>query len=92
MEPQPRQNEFAHINVDKAGRVVIPASMRQRYGIHEGDKIVINADEEGIHITTIDQAVKRAQAICARYIKPGVSLVDELMRERREEAAREERE
>ena len=89
MELQPTRNDVCHISIDKAGRVVIPASMRQRYGIHEGDKIVINADDEGIHITTIDQAVKKAQAICARYIKPGVSLVDELLRERREEAARE---
>jgi AbrB family looped-hinge helix DNA binding protein len=89
MEYQTRQNELARISVDKAGRVVIPASMRQRYGIHQGDTVVVNADEEGIHITTIDQAVKRAQAICARYIKPGVSLVDELLRERREEAERE---
>jgi hypothetical protein len=50
---------------------------------------VLQADDSGIHITTIDQAVKNAQAICARYIKPGVSVVDELIRERREEAARE---
>jgi AbrB family looped-hinge helix DNA binding protein len=92
MEHQTVQSDISHISVDKAGRVVIPASIRQRYGIHEGDKVVINADDTGIHITTIDQAVKRAQAICARYIKPGVSLVDELIRERREEAAREERE
>jgi AbrB family looped-hinge helix DNA binding protein len=92
MEYQPTRSDLAHIHVDKGGRVVIPASMRQQYGIHEGDTVVINADAKGIHIITIDQAVKRAQALCARYIKPGVSLVDELIRERREEAAREERE
>jgi AbrB family looped-hinge helix DNA binding protein len=92
MEYQPTPRDISHISVDKAGRVVIPASIRQRYGIHEGDKVVIDADEQGIHITTVDQAVRKAQAICARYIKPGVSLVDELIQERREEAAREERE
>jgi AbrB family looped-hinge helix DNA binding protein len=89
MEHQPRQNDVSHISVDKAGRVLIPSGMRQRYGIHQGDRVVLQADDTGIHITTIDQAVKNAQAICARYIKPGVSVVDDLIRERREEAARE---
>jgi len=89
MEPQPRQHDVSHISVDKAGRVLIPSDMRQRYGIHQGDRVMLHADDTGIHITTLDQAVKKAQAICARYIKPGVSVVDELIRERREEAARE---
>ena len=66
------------------------ASTSRRFTVdHQGDRVVLQADDSGIHITTIDQAVKNAQAICARYIKPGVSVVDELIRERREEAARE---
>ncbi len=89
MEHQPRQNDVSYISVDKAGRVLIPSAIRERYGIHQGDQVVLHADDTGIHITTIDQAVKNAQAICARYIKPGVSVVDELIRERREEAERE---
>ena len=63
MEPQARQNDVSHISVDKAGRVLIPSAMRERYGIHQGDRVVLQADDTGIHITTLDQAVKNAQAI-----------------------------
>ena len=43
------------------------------------------ADEE------TSRAIRRAQEIVRRYVPPGRSLVDELIRERREEAQREER-
>jgi len=39
--------------------------------------------------TTRAAAIKRAQAIARRYVPAGSSLVDELIAERREEAARE---
>ena len=70
MEPQARQNDVSHISVDKAGRVLIPSAMRERYGIHQGDRVVLQADDTGIHITTLDQAVKNAQAICTATSSP----------------------
>ena len=39
-----------------------------------------------------DRAIKRAQDIVRKYIPKGVSLVDELIAERRHEAAREDEE
>lgn len=71
------------------GRVVLPAEMRKEFGIEEGSEVVISRTEHGIEIKTINEAIRQAQEICAKYIKPGVSLVDELLRERREEASRE---
>ena len=43
-------------------------------------------------MTGRDRDIERAQRIVRRYAPVGVSLVDELIRERREEAAREARE
>jgi AbrB family looped-hinge helix DNA binding protein len=89
MESVPRREDVYHVSVDHAGRMLIPAAARQRYGIHQGDRLVVSADESGLHVMTLDQAIERAQASFARFRKPGVSMVDELLRERREEAARE---
>jgi hypothetical protein len=43
-------------------------------------------------LQTFEQVVREVQEAFAPYKQPGVSVVDELIRERREEAAREERE
>jgi AbrB family looped-hinge helix DNA binding protein len=75
--------------VDSAGRIVIPAGVRERLGIAPGEELIIREDGEGIRVETFRQALKRAQAFFTRLKKPGESVVDELLRERREEAARE---
>ena len=72
-----------------AGRVVLPAELRKEFGIKDGAEVVFSRTEHGIEIKTLDEVIREAQELCARYVKPGVSLVDELLRERREEAARE---
>lgn len=72
-----------------AGRVVLPAEMRKAFDIKDGSEVIFHRTEHGIEIKTIEEAVRQAQEICARYAKPGASVVDELLRERREEAARE---
>lgn len=72
-----------------AGRVVLPAEWRREFGIEDGDEVVFTRTDRGIEIKTLDQAVKQAQEVCARYAKPGQSVVDELLSERREEATHE---
>jgi AbrB family looped-hinge helix DNA binding protein len=81
--------ETFRARVDLAGRVLIPASSRQRLGIGQGDEVIVEVDDRGIHITTAAQALKDAQDFFATIKKPGESIVDELIRERRAEAARE---
>jgi AbrB family looped-hinge helix DNA binding protein len=81
--------ETYRVRVDSAGRVLIPAGSRQRLGIDQGDEVVVEVDDRGIRITTAAQALKEVQDYFAAIKKPGESLVDELIRERREEAARE---
>lgn len=71
-----------------AGRVVLPAELRKELGIADGSEVIFTRTEHGIEIKTVEEAVRQAQALCAQFIKPGVSLVDELIRERREEAQR----
>jgi len=49
----------------------------------------LRVDDGELRITTLKQRIERAQRRARQSVKPGVSLVDELIAERREEAKRE---
>jgi AbrB family transcriptional regulator, stage V sporulation protein T len=75
-----------------AGRVVLPAELRKELGIKDGDNVIFSRTEHGIEIQTMSEVVRQVQEYCSSFITPGVSLVDELIEERRQEALREEEE
>ena len=77
------------MRVNENGRVVIPASFRKALGINVGDEVVLRIEDDELRITTLKRRLERAQQSIRRYIKPGKSLVDELIAERREAAKRE---
>jgi len=70
-----------------AGRVVLPAELRKAYGIEDGADVIFSRTEHGIEIRTLSEAVKQAQEMVRRYVPEGVSLVDELREDRRQDAA-----
>ena len=72
-----------------AGWVVLPAGLRKEFGIKDGSEVVFSRTEHGIEIKTLAEVVRHAQERCGRYAKPGVGVVDELIRDRREAAGRE---
>ena len=71
------------------GRVVIPVAMRAALGLRDGDRIVARVVEGSIVLEPLNAAIRRAQAMVARYVPPGTELVDELIAERRIAATRE---
>jgi AbrB family looped-hinge helix DNA binding protein len=81
--------ESTRVRVDAAGRVVIPAELRQRLGIKSGEELILSETPGGIQVQTFRQVLAEAQEFFAPYAIPGQSVVDELIRERREEARRE---
>jgi AbrB family looped-hinge helix DNA binding protein len=78
--------DFIRGKVSSAGRVILPAELRKELGIEDGADIVFSRTEYGIQITTLDQAIRQAQALVRRYVPEGVSLVDELRAARRQDA------
>ncbi|MEK7849028.1 MAG: AbrB/MazE/SpoVT family DNA-binding domain-containing protein [Chloroflexota bacterium] len=70
------------------GRVVIPAGYRRTLGLKPGDEVMLLLEEGEVRLLTPQRAVQRAQALVRRYIPEGRSLVEELLQQRREEAAR----
>jgi AbrB family looped-hinge helix DNA binding protein len=76
------------VQVGKGGRLVIPAEIRKHLGLEPGDSVLINQVCGGISMIPLREAVRRAQEEVRRYVPEGVSLVDDLIRDRRDEAAR----
>ncbi len=74
------------MKMSKGGRVVIPSHIRQSLGLNDGDAVLWELGDGEARITTRAQQIKRAQALVRRHVPLGVSLVDELIAERRSEA------
>ncbi len=70
------------------GRIVIPAPLRAALGLKEGARLVARVDDGVIVIEPIEAAIRRAQAIVARHASEGRNLSDDLIADRRAEAAR----
>lgn len=82
-------NTETRTRVNANGRIVIPASYREALGIDAGDEVILRMEDDELRITTMKRRLERAQRRVRQYVKPGVSLADELIAERREAAKRE---
>jgi len=76
-------------HMSENGRIVLPVAIRRAANIKPREVLTVRVDDEGIHLQTRRQAIKRAQAVVKKYTKGRKGLTDEFLRERREEAARE---
>jgi len=70
------------------GRIVIPAGTRRRLGIRPGDTLNLSEENGGLRLETRAAAAARARG-SLKHHATDVSVVDELIAERREEARRE---
>ena len=82
METSRSQN----IRFDAQGRALIPKGMRDALHIENGDEVVAWLEGGRLVLEPRKALLKRLQN---RYADLGVSLADELIEERREEARRE---
>jgi AbrB family looped-hinge helix DNA binding protein len=78
----------ARVRVGLQGRIVVPAALRRRLGIKTGDVLVAHADDGRLVLERREEILAQIRKLF-EHIPPGVSLVDELIAERRAEAARE---
>jgi AbrB family looped-hinge helix DNA binding protein len=82
--------EVAEVRIGRQGRLVVPAPLRRRLGIEAGDVLVARAEDGRLVLEPRDAILARLQRRFAK-IPADVSLVDELLAERRAEARRERR-
>ena len=65
------------------GRLLIPAAVRDAAGIKRGDKVVLRVEDGGIVVTSLRADLKKLNGLFAHLKKPGESIVDEFLAERR---------
>ena len=82
-------NEFYRAKLNDEYRLIIPVACRKQLGLRPGEEMFIRVTEAGLEMTTFDLALKHFQNQVQALVPPGTSLVDELIAERRNEAANE---
>ena len=76
------------VTVGPQGRLVVPALLRRRLGIDVGDVLVARAQDDRLVLERRDAILARVRGRLAA-VPDDVSMVEELIAERREEAKRE---
>ncbi len=80
------------VQVGARGRLVLPAATRDRLGVKAGDRMVLTVDPDGsVRLRTFADVARATKGIFA-HLQPRRRLSDELIRERRREARRDEAE
>ena len=77
------------VPMQESGRVILPVELRSTLGLQKGDRVLIEADGETVTLTTAPLRHRRAQALVAQHLQSSGSIVDNFLREKRDEAERE---
>lgn len=76
--------------VGERGRLVLPAAMRAELGIKPGTRMLLSAEPDGsLRLRPYRVLAEQARGLLAELVPADQSMVDELLAERRREAARE---
>lgn len=75
------------VSVSQTGRMNLPADMRRALGLTGPGRVIVTQEEGGLRITTMQQSLKHIRDL-ARPYRPKRFASDELISDRRMEAAR----
>lgn len=81
--------DTVRVKISEGGRIVIPADFRRRLGVSIGDDVIVRLEDCTLRVFTVREGIRQAQEILRPYLPKDRSLADELIAERRAEAARE---
>ena len=84
-----RPMDHYEIQVAADGAMVLPATLRAQLQIEGGGTLTVRDDNGRLVLGNADDAVSLAQALVRRYVPGARDVTDELLAERRDEAARE---
>jgi AbrB family looped-hinge helix DNA binding protein len=79
------------MHVGPQGRVVIPAQLRRILALQPGETLVGRVEGQRLVLERPHAALTRLQQAFTQAVPEGTSLVDELLKDRREEVARDKR-
>jgi bifunctional DNA-binding transcriptional regulator/antitoxin component of YhaV-PrlF toxin-antitoxin module len=82
-------NEVFRVALEDGGKIALPAALRERLGVVEGDYLLLKPQQDGtVVVVSLAHVVERAMGHFSD-VAPGRSLAEELIAERREEARKE---
>jgi hypothetical protein len=81
-----KSSHTAKVCVGPGGNISLPTEIQQALSLKEGDTLVATLDGGELRLLTVPAAVRRAQAIVKKFVPENVSLVAELLEDRRREA------
>lgn len=76
----------------EGGRLIVPAEYRRALGLENGSVVVVELGDGELRVRPLGSALRQVQARLRQFVPGGVSLADELIADRRAEAATEEAE
>ena len=77
------------VKVVEGGKLVIPAAFRREMGVKPGDTVIVELDHGELRVRSLSSAIRRVQERMRELNPEARSLADELIADRRAEAARE---
>nr|WP_306264706.1 AbrB/MazE/SpoVT family DNA-binding domain-containing protein [Pararhizobium sp. IMCC3301] len=77
------------VKIGTNGRLVIPAAIRRKVGLEEGQTVLLEAGKGELRVRRLEDVVDQAQRTVKKYVKDHASLSEELIADRRAEAERE---
>jgi len=83
--------DHADVRMGPQGRVVIPARLRDALHLNPGEVLVAHIDGDRLVLERREAVLARLRAAFRSAVPRTASLVDELLTERRDEAAREDK-
>ena len=90
--PEPGNVEAMALNISSDGRILVPQQMREAMMLDPDGRVTALVENGELRIVAPRAAIRRLQRMARQYRKPGESVVDELIAERRTEAMREDAE
>ena len=76
------------VRIGDGRRIVLPSLVCDELGVREGDELVLVRQAKEIRLATREQRMREAQAFFRSVLDPERVLSDEVIAERRAEAAR----
>ncbi|MGD0095837.1 MAG: AbrB/MazE/SpoVT family DNA-binding domain-containing protein [Terracidiphilus sp.] len=73
----------------ESGRIVLPAAIRNQFGLKAGDRLTVATNGNRIEILSMDMALKEIRASILETRGSMEGLLDEFLEERHEECRRE---
>lgn len=83
-----RPPRYEKLKLGEGGRFVIPAAMREEIGVKPGEDLILYVENGELRVRSWLRNLRRIQSELSALKGPGESVVDDFLKERREEQHR----